>query len=161
MASYFAGTGAADSAGIGYPRMNYKRIILLSSMLIAAESFVFFDYDRVSDDFYNLKAFLNEVRYSAIKKHERLIVRFTGRQAVLLSFNGKRIGSIKSPTLFQVNYDTTIGDDMIVFTPDGTREHNTRIHGGDIRLKSWFGFRKNIAINCNGFVSEGVYPEER
>lgn len=32
------------------------------------------------------------------------------------------------------HYDTTLGDDMIVFSPGGTHEHNIRIHGSDIRL---------------------------
>jgi hypothetical protein len=32
--------------------------------------------------------------------------------------------------------------------------------GGDIRLSSWLGFKKNLAVKCNGFVSEGVYPED-
>jgi len=27
-------------------------------------------------------------------------------------------------------------------------------------LKSWLGFRKNIAVNCTGLVTEGVYPVE-
>ena len=49
---------------------------------------------------------------------------------------------------------------MIIFTPRGTQQYNTRIHGGDIRLRSWFGFKKSIAVNCNGYVSEGVYPED-
>ena len=65
------------------------------------------------------------------------------------------------PTLDQVNYDTTLGDDMIVFYKRGTAEYNKRIHGGDIRLKSWLGFRKNIAVNCTGLVVEGVYPAEK
>ncbi len=28
-----------------------------------------------------------------------------------------------------------------------------------IRLRSWFGFSKSIAVNCNGFVKKNVYPE--
>jgi hypothetical protein len=26
--------------------------------------------------------------------------------------------------------------------------------------RSWLGFEKNLAVNCNGYVSEGVYPED-
>lgn len=78
----------------------------------------------------------------------------------LYTFNNEFIRSLPLPTLNQVNYNTTLGDNMIVFRPGGTHEHNTRIHGGDIRLKSWLGFSRSIAVNCNGYVKEGVYPEE-
>jgi hypothetical protein len=47
---------------------------------------------------------------------------------------------------------------MIVFDGHGTSEYNKKEHGGDLRLKSWLGFRKNIAVNCTGLVTEGVYP---
>jgi len=33
---------------------------------------------------------------------------------------------------------------MIVFSPGGTHEHNIRIHGGDIRLRSWLRFKKTL-----------------
>jgi len=52
------------------------------------------------------------------------------------------------------------GDNMIIFTGHGTSGYNKRIHGGDLSLKSWLGFRKNIAVNCTGLVTEGVYPGE-
>jgi hypothetical protein len=61
--------------------------------------------------------------------------------------------------LDQVNYDTTLGDDMIVFYKQGTGKYNKRVHGGDIQLKSWFGFQRNIVVRCTGLVMEGVYPE--
>ncbi|RJP41121.1 MAG: hypothetical protein C4548_09630 [Desulfobacteraceae bacterium] len=64
------------------------------------------------------------------------------------------------PTLYQVNYNTTLGKDMIVFSPTGTHEHNIRIHGGDIRYRSWLGFKKNLAVNYNGLVNAGMYPED-
>ena len=28
-------------------------------------------------------------------------------------------------------------------------------------MKSWFGFKKNIAVNCTGLVTEDVYPAQR
>ena len=52
---------------------------------------------------------------------------------------GNPVSSIKISTLYQVNYDTTLGHDMIVFSPTGTHEHNVSIHGEDIRLMSWLG----------------------
>jgi len=73
---------------------------------------------------------------------------------------GKVIGSLNVPTLDEVNYDATLGDGMIVFNGHGTSSYNKRNHGGDLRLKSWIGFRKNIAGNCTDLVTEGVYTEE-
>ena len=60
-----------------------------------------------------------------------------------------------------MNYDTTLGEDMMVFYSQGTAKYNKRVHGGDIRLKSWLGFRRNIVVRCTGLVMEGVYPEGR
>ena len=48
---------------------------------------------------------------------------------------------------------------MIVFYAHGTGKYNKRVHGGDIRLRSWLGFRKNIVVRCTGLTMEGVYPE--
>ena len=42
----------------------------------------------------------------------------------------------------------------------GTSKYNKRGHGGDIRLRSWLGFRRNIVFRCTGLVMEGVYPED-
>lgn len=41
-----------------------------------------------------------------------------------------------------------------------TLDYNIRIHGRDIRLRAWLGFEKNQAVNCNGYVSQGMYPKE-
>lgn len=138
--------------------MNYKRIIALSVIFISIGCFVFFDYQRVSQDSTHLRSFLNDTRYSTITG-KSFIVRFHNEQAELSSFEGDFIRKVKIPTLYAVNYNTTKGNGMIIFTPVGTQQYNKRIHGGDIRLRSWFGFKKNIAVNCTGFVSEGIYPE--
>lgn len=139
--------------------MKVKRIIILSIILSLVGCFPLFDYHRVDSDFAELKDFLNEARYSTIYEGKSYIVRFEDNQADLYTFKNEFIRSLPVPTLSQVNYNTTLGDNMIVFRPGGTHEYNIRIHGGDIRLKSWLGFSKCIAVNCNGFVKEGVYPE--
>ncbi len=59
----------------------------------------------------------------------------------------------------KVDYDTTIGNNMIVFTWRGTTEHNKRIHGGEIMLRFILGFRRYIHVNYTGLVKEGRYPE--
>jgi len=35
------------------------------------------------------------------------------------------------------------------------------VHGGDLRLKSWLGFRKDIAVNCTGSGGVVVYGRRR
>jgi len=60
--------------------------------------------------------------------------------------------------IHRANYDTNKSDD--IFTPIGTHSYNIRIYGDDIRLKSWFGSKNSIAVNCNGYANEGVYPED-
>ena len=141
-------------------KINYKRVFILSLIFSTIACLVIFDHHRVYRDFYNLKSFLQGIRYKALKNRQSFIVKFEQRRVGLYCIDGKFINEIKLPTLSQANYNTKLGDHMIVFSPGGTHEHNKRIHGGDIRLKSWLGFRKNIAINCNGFVAEGVYPEK-
>ncbi len=64
------------------------------------------------------------------------------------------------PTLHDVNYATTLGDNMIVYTGVGTSRHNIKEHGGDLTMRSWFGFSKYIAVNCNGLATEGRYPDQ-
>lgn len=140
--------------------INFKTIIILSLIFSAMVCFFIYDYHRVQQDFSSLISFLNKVRYSAIYDKKQLIIRFQGHRAVMLNSAEKPISSVVIPTLFQVNYNTTLGNNMIVFSPGGTHTHNVRIHGGDIRLRSWLGFKKNIAVNCNGLVSEGIYPED-
>ena len=58
----------------------------------------------------------------------------------------ERMKPLNVSTLAEVNYDTTLGDNMIGFDGHGTSACNKRVHGGDLRLKSWLGFRNNIAV---------------
>ena len=60
----------------------------------------------------------------------------------------------------RVDYDTIMRNDMIVYTWRGTAAYNKRVHGGEIMLKSWLGFRRYIHVNCSGVVTEGRYPED-
>lgn len=137
------------------------RILILTVLFTGAGLFVFWDYCRADTDFSALKALLRETRYRAITKNQTLVARLAGKEITITDKKtGKVTGSLYIPTLHQVNYDTTLGDNMIVFNGHGTSEYNKREHGGDLRLKSWLGFRKNIAVNCTGLVTEGRYPAE-
>lgn len=137
------------------------RILVLTLLFTGAGLFVLWDYCRVDGDFSELKTLLQDTRYRAITKNRTLVARFAGKEVVVTDRKtGEVISGLNIPTLAEVNYNTTLGDDMIVFTGHGTSEYNKRVHGGDLRLKSWFGFQKNIAVNCTGLVTEGLYPAE-
>lgn len=137
------------------------RILGLAFLFTAVGIFVLWDHFRVNRDFFELKTLLSNVRYAAITKNKVLIARFLGKDVVVRDRKtGMVIKSLNVPTLDEVNYDTTLGSDMILFSGRGTSEYNKREHGGDLRLKSWLGFKKYIAVNCTGLVTEGVYPAE-
>ena len=137
------------------------RILIMALLFTVLGTLVLWDYHRVDRDFSALKALLQDTRYRAITKNKTLMARFMGKEIVVSDKNtGLLIKTLSVPTLAQVNYDTTLGDNMIVFTGHGTSAYNKRVHGGDIRLKSWLDFRKNIAVNCTGLVTEGIYPAE-
>jgi len=143
-----------------YPKASL-RILILTIFFTGVGLFIFFDYFRVDNDFLALKALLQDTRYNAIKENKTLMARFLYRQVVITDKEtGKTTAALNIPTLNQVNYNTTLGDNMIVFDGLGTSAYNKRVHGGDIRLKSWLGFRKNMAVNCTGYVYEGVYPND-
>ena len=136
------------------------RVALLSALLSGVACFVMWDHHRVNMDFRLLKALLTDVRWQTAGKDKTLVARFTDK-AVSITDNdtGTVIDTLEVPTLNQVNYDTTLGDDMIVFYAHGTGKYNKRVHGGDITLRSWLGFKKNIVVRCTGLAMEGTYPE--
>jgi len=144
----------------GY-RKGLGRIGVLTVVFSGIGAFLLWDHDRVNRDFSGLKVLLGNARYRPISRNGILAVRFVGKKAVVTEMKtGKVVKALDVPTLNEVNYDTTLGDNMIVFCGFGTGDFNKREHGGDLRLKSWLGFRKNIAVNCTGLVTEGVYPGE-
>ena len=143
-----------------YPKASL-RILILTIFFTGVGLFIVWDHSRVNRDFSKLKVLLLNTRHQAIIENKTLVARFVDRQVVITDNNtDKTIQTLNIPTLNQGNYNTTLDDNMIVFDGLGTSTYNKRIHGGDIRLKSWLGFRKNIAVNCKGFVSEGLYPAE-
>lgn len=137
------------------------QILILALLFTSAGTFVLWDYHRVDRDFSALKALLQDTRYRAIGNDRQFVVQFSAEEVAVSDKNtGLVIKTLNVPTLDEVNYNTTLGNNMIVFTGHGTSTYNKRIHGGDLSLKSWFGFRKNIAVNCTGLVTDGVYPAE-
>jgi hypothetical protein len=110
-------------------------------------------------DFYSLKASLNDVRMQALYTGKRLTAKFEGNVLIISDEKGI-LNQVRIPRLYQVEYDSTFGEDLIVFSKYGTSEHNVRIHGGQITLRSWLGFERYIHVNCAGYVREGRYPDD-
>jgi Tfp pilus assembly protein FimT len=139
-----------------------KKILLWIMLPIAVVStFTVWDHWRLENDFRALFSMLNKARFDALYNGAQVIVRFDGSNVVSTSNIDKNPVKINITTIRQVDYDTTLGDNMIVFGTQGTTsEHNKRIHGGEIMLKSILGFKRYIHVNCNGYVREGRYPED-
>ena len=77
-------------------------------------------------------------------------------KAIVIAANkAKELGY--SPEEMTIKVTVQKDNVVVYFAPKATRPEEM-ILGGDLRLKSWFGFRKNIAVNCTGLVTEGVYP---
>lgn len=142
-------------------KISIKNIIIGTSLITTLAGLVFLDYQRVQRDFRNLKAQLTEIRLETLLKDKPLVVKFTGTEMSVKDFRtDKTLDSMKFSTLNDVMYDTKLGQDTIVFQGGTTNRFNTRIHGGEISLRSWLGFTKYIHVNCAGYVREGRYPED-
>ncbi len=141
-------------------KINFRRAFVVAAIISAFGSFVLWDYHRVNRDFSALKHLLSKTRNEAIIDEKVFTAKFNGRNVVVTNgINGGAIKTLNVPTLSLINYDSTIGKDLIVFTEKGTTPYNVRIHGGIMTLKSWFGFKRYIAVNCTGLVTEGRYPD--
>ena len=136
------------------------RIFILTLLIVSTGILVIQDYSRLTKDFSKFKSFLTKIRSKAIQNDIILITQFKGKDVIVKGKKGDVLDVLHVSTLNKVNYNTTLGKDMIVFSGRGTSPYNIRVHGGDMTLKSWFGFRKNIAVNCTGLVKEGLYPED-
>lgn len=122
---------------------------------------VCFDHHRVNTDFLFLKKLLIECRIESISMTQGIIVKFEGKHVYIHDLISKAlIKSSSISTLKMINYDSTLGEDTIIFQNGVTNAYNIRIHGGDIILSSWLGFKKNIHVNCAGLVQEGQYPKD-
>ena len=142
--------------------LNPWRVTALTLIIVLAGSFALWDHYRVNRDFASLKSLLMKTRNEALQSGKTFTTKFSGKDVkIQKGISGNLIQALHVPTLSAVNYDTKLGKDMIVFTSRGTDPYNIKIHGGDMTLRSWFGFQKYLAVNCTGFVSEGLYPDDQ
>ena len=142
-------------------KINFKNVAVLTLLQIALSMMVFYDYLSVQNDFKALKTRLMNIRMETISNDKIIIVKFDEKKISVLNYQtGQEVDSFEISTLNDVLYDTKLGKNMIVFDRGTTERFNIRIHGGEISLRSWFGFRKYIHINCAGYIQEGRYPED-
>ncbi len=144
--------------------MNYtawpRRIIYPIVLTAFAGTMVWYDYSRMISDLAEARSTLMQSRNESIIDRKERAAQFSDH-AMSVYANGKLINSVKLPTLSSVNYDTTVGKNMIVFTAGGTGPYNKKVHGGDITFKSWLGFTKSLWVNCTGYVVEGLMPTNK
>jgi hypothetical protein len=117
------------------------------------------DLQRLDKDFNQLYLLLRTARVDALYMKTTIIVRFNGSTVTVTNQKDSKTMTTTIPMISRVDYDTTIGNDMIIYAWQGTA-YNKRIHGGEIMLKSLLGFRRYIHVNCNGWMTEGRYPKD-
>jgi hypothetical protein len=144
------------------PKHLYIKFLTTILLLLIAFAGVAISWDlqRLNTDFDKLYLLLRTARWDAFYKDTTIIVRFNGNTVTVTNQKDPKNMTTTIPMIARVDYNTTMGNDMIVFTWRGTAAHNKRVHGGEIMLKSLLGFRKYIHVNCNGLVTEGRYPED-
>jgi hypothetical protein len=141
--------------------INFVRVFLVSLTLISVGGLIMWDYYRLSEDYLNVMSLLRDVRLHAAETDKDMAVRFDEKNITVKELGSdEQYYTLKVQALHKVNYDTTLGKGIIVFTGIGTSPYNLKVHGGDLMLKSWFGFKKYIWVNCTGFAKEGRYPTE-
>ncbi|HOG91725.1 MAG TPA: hypothetical protein PLV50_14370 [Smithella sp.] len=141
-------------------RLKPKYLIFILLLVAAAIFAVSWDLNRLDTDFNKLFTLLRTARADTLYKDTTIIVRFNDKTVTVTNQKDSATTTATIPLLARVDYDTTLGNNMIVFAWRGTTEHNKRIHGGEIMLKSMLGFRRHIHVNCTGLVKEGRYPED-
>jgi len=141
-------------------RLKPKYLIFVLLFVAAAVFAVAWDLSRLNTDFNKMFALLRTARTDAFYKDTTVIVRCNGKTVTVTDPNTSTTTTTTIPLIARVDYDTTFGKDMIIFTWRGTEQYNKRVHGGEIMLRSVLGFRRYIHVNCTGLVTEGRYPED-
>ncbi len=141
-------------------QLNLKYLIFIPLFISVVCFAIAWDLQCLDTDFDHLYSLLKTARSDAIYKETTIIVKFNNASVTVTNQKDSTNRTTTIPMIAKVDYDTTMGNNMIVFTWRGTTEHNKRIHGGEIMLKSLFGFKRFIHVNCNGMVTEGRYSED-
>ena len=141
-------------------RLNLKILIFILLPIAVAGVAVAWDLQRLDKHFNRLYSLLRTARLDALYKRTIIIVSFNDNKVTVTDQKDLKNMTTTIPMIVKVDYDTVMGNDMIVYDLHGTSAYNKRVHGGEIMLKSLLGFRRYIHVNCNGVVTEGRYPED-
>jgi hypothetical protein len=134
-------------------------LIFILSIIAVVYVGILWDLQRLDKDFDQLFLLLRTARVDALYMETIVIVKFNGSKVAVTNQKDSKEMTRTFSTIAKVDYDTTMGNDMIVYDRYGTGEYNKRVHGGEIMLKSLMGFRRYIHVNCTGLVTEGRYPK--
>jgi hypothetical protein len=137
-----------------------KTVIFILLTIAVVYGGILWDLQRLDKNFDQLYLLLRTARVDALYMKTTVIVRFNGNTVTVTNQKDSRNITTAIPMIARVDYDTVMGNDMIVYDWRGTAAYNKRVHGGEIMLKSLLGFRRYIHVNCNGLVTEGRYPED-
>ena len=143
-----------------HKHLNIKTLLLILVPITVAGVAISWDLQRLDTDFGQLHSLLRTERWNAFYKKTTIMVRFNGSAVTVTNQKDSKSTTIIIPMIARVDYDTTMGNGMIVYNWQGTAAFNKRVHGGEIMLRSWLGFRRYIHVNCNGMVREGRYPKD-
>ncbi len=140
--------------------INRKYLIFILVTIVVVYGAILWDEKRLDDDFKQLFLLLRTARVDALYMKMTVIVKFIGNTVTVTNQKDSRVIATTISTIAKVDYDTVMGNDMIVYDLHGTSTYNKRVHGGEIMLKSVLGFRRYIHVNGKGVVTEGRYPED-
>ena len=139
---------------------NLRTLIFILLPIAVASVAVAWDLQRLDKDFNRLYSLLRTARMDALYKRTIIIVSFNDNKVTVTDQKDSKSMTTIIPMIAGVEYDTLMGNHMIVYDLHGTSAYNKRVHGGEIMLKSLLGFRRYIHVNCNGVVTESRYPED-
>ncbi|MBK8754739.1 MAG: hypothetical protein IPL99_25255 [Candidatus Competibacteraceae bacterium] len=133
----------------------WPRVIALALMIAAGPAALAWQHFQVDREYHALYLLLNRARTQAMQAGP-VIVRFTPYTARVEGLAGDGIESLFLTSLEEVRYQTTQGDQQIIFSAGGpTSPYNIHLHGGDVTLKSWTGYERSLWVHCSGGVTQG------
>ena len=141
-----------------FSKKQVLRILIVALLSGIGTNVVMYDQARVVKDFNYAKSVLMNVRNKSFVDNKKRIAKFQDKTLTIYESDAVIFKNTFS-TLSSVNYNTSLGDNMIVYDGMGTNLYNNKVHGGDITFRSWLGFKRSLWINCTGYAVEGVMAE--
>jgi Tfp pilus assembly protein FimT len=100
-------------------------IFILLPIAVASVA-IAWDLQRLDKDFNHLYLLLRTARLDAFYKDTTIIVKFNGNTVTVTNQKDSKKMATTIPTISRVDYDTVMGNDMIVYAWRGTAAYNKR-----------------------------------